>query len=125
MRKKQKDMTSIDYTGKMHINLKIYDLKLISKENFLVYCHFANTTGYLPNVSPKDRREGFETFIERMNSFLKHLKRIRTLLKVCDPLVKGKKPGRFITTYDSITSNPIVADNLQINDKQVKWLKET
>lgn len=89
------------------------------KKTFLIYCYFTYTTGYLPNVSPKDRRAEFETFIEGMNSFLKHLKRIRTLFK-------RKNPGRFITKYDSITSNPIIVAGMQrtqsANDKQIKWL---
>ena len=54
-----------------------------------------------------------------MNSSLKHLKRIRTLLK-------RKTPGRFITAYDSITLNPIIVAGMQrtqsANDKQIKWL---
>lgn len=65
-----------------------------------------------------------------MNSFrLKHLRRIRTPLKICGVLGKEKTSGRFIATlYDSITSSPNIAARIKLtqsaNDNQIKWLKK-
>lgn len=65
-----------------------------------------------------------------MNSFrLKHLRRIRTPLKISGLLGKEKPSGRFIATlYDSITSSPNIAAGIKrtqsANDNQIKWLKK-
>lgn len=87
--------------------------------------HLTANVHHLPNVPLKDRRDGFATVVERIASFFKYLRRISTLLKARDLLVKEKNFGHFFTLYDSITPSSItVAAGMQRTqsekDKQIK-----
>lgn len=64
-------------------------------------------------MDPRDWLERLA--VERMNSLFKYLRRFRTLPKIPNllDLVMGKNAGRIISTYDSITSSPIIAAGMQ------------
>ena len=64
-------------------------------------------------MDPRDWLERLA--VERMNSLFKYLRRFRTLSKIPNllDLVMGENAGRIISTYDSITSSPIIAAGMQ------------
>lgn len=107
----------------MRINFEI-SIFLTDLKKFIVCYYFAYIPGnfhHLPNDSLMDPRDWLEPLaVERMNSSLKTQFTTTDLVRH----VGGKNSGCIISTYDSITSSPIIAAGMQHtrseNDEQIK-----